>query len=106
MHHQPAHATFTIDHAVAHAGDGSMVIGAASGSVHLYAPEPLRQWSIANTEFNAGAAVTHLDITYDGHWVLATTDHFLVIAPTQFRVCPQPCWPDCSVLSCFCAASC
>lgn len=63
-----------------------MVIGAASGSVHLYAPEPLRQWSIANTEFNAGAAVTNLDITYDGHWVLATTDHYLVIAPTQFRV--------------------
>ncbi|KAK9809527.1 hypothetical protein WJX73_008826 [Symbiochloris irregularis] len=70
---------------MATAGDGSMVIGSASGIVHMYAPEPLRQWSIANTEFSAGAPVTDLDITYDGHWVLATTDHYLVIAPTQFR---------------------
>lgn len=69
-------------------GDGRMVIGSKSGSVHLYAAEPLRQWTIATTDFNTGAPITHLDITYDGHWILATTDHYLVVAPTQFRVGP------------------
>lgn len=72
-----------------------MVIGSESGSVHLYAAEPLRQWTIATTDFNVGAPITHLDITFDGHWVLATTDHYLVIAPTQFRVrrVPKACEP-------------
>ena len=27
-----------------------------------------------------------VDITYDGHWVLTTSDFFLTIAPTQFKV--------------------
>ena len=63
-----------------------MVVGSASGNLHLYAAEPLRQWTIATTDFPIGAPVTALDITYDGHWVLATTDNFIVVAPTQFRV--------------------
>ena len=27
-----------------------------------------------------------VDITYDGHWVLTTSDFYLTIAPTQFKV--------------------
>ena len=27
-----------------------------------------------------------MDITFDGHWVLTTSDFFLTVAPTQFKV--------------------
>ena len=29
-----------------------------------------------------------MDITFDGHWVLTTSDFFLTVAPTQFKVWP------------------
>ena len=33
-----------------------------------------------------GAPISAVDITYDGHWVLSTSDFYLTVAPTQFKV--------------------
>ena len=36
-----------------------------------------------------GAPISAVDITYDGHWVLSTSDFYLTVAPTQFKVGAQ-----------------
>jgi hypothetical protein len=40
----------------------------------------------AKTAFpSLGSPITHVDVTYDGKWVLATTDTYLILICTSFK---------------------
>ncbi|GAB2225285.1 hypothetical protein Droror1_Dr00006076 [Drosera rotundifolia] len=63
-------------------GDGSIVVGSLDGKIRLYSITSMRQ---AKTAFpGLGAPITHVDVTYDGKWVLGTTDTYLVLICTMF----------------------
>lgn len=64
------------------AGDGSIVVGSIDGKIRLYSKTSMRQ---AKTAFpGLGSPITHVDVTYDGKWVLGTTDTYLVLICTLF----------------------
>ncbi|EPS57429.1 hypothetical protein M569_17387, partial [Genlisea aurea] len=64
------------------AGDGSVVVGSLDGKIRLYSTSSMRQ---AKTAFpGLGSPITHVDVTYDGKWVLGTTDSYLVVICTLF----------------------
>ncbi|CAK9181238.1 unnamed protein product [Ilex paraguariensis] len=64
------------------AGDGSIVVGSLDGKIRLYSKTSMRQ---AKTAFpGLGSPITHVDVTYDGKWVLGTTDTYLVLICTLF----------------------
>ncbi|KAJ9159584.1 hypothetical protein P3X46_025086 [Hevea brasiliensis] len=63
-------------------GDGSIVVGSLDGKIRLYSRTSMRQ---AKTAFpGLGSPITHVDVTYDGKWVLGTTDTYLVLICTLF----------------------
>ncbi|CAI0556948.1 unnamed protein product [Linum tenue] len=63
-------------------GDGSIVVGSLDGKIRLYSRRSLRQ---AKTAFpGLGSPITHVDVTYDGKWVLGTTDTYLILICTLF----------------------
>ncbi|XP_074308557.1 protein CYPRO4-like [Silene latifolia] len=63
-------------------GDGSIVVGSIDGKIRLYSKTSMRQ---AKTAFpSLGSPITHVDVTYDGKWVLATTDAYLLLICTLF----------------------
>ncbi|CAN6544290.1 unnamed protein product [Malus baccata var. baccata] len=63
-------------------GDGSIVVGGLEGKIRLYSKTSMRQ---AKTAFpGLGSPITHIDVTYDGKWVLGTTDTYLVLICTLF----------------------
>ncbi|KAJ3679210.1 hypothetical protein LUZ60_017221 [Juncus effusus] len=63
-------------------GDGSIVVGSLDGKIRLYSKSSMR---MAKTVFpGLGSPVTHVDVTYDGKWVLGTTDTYLVLICTLF----------------------
>ncbi|BFG41812.1 hypothetical protein CerSpe_280860 [Prunus speciosa] len=63
-------------------GDGSIVVGSLEGKIRLYSKTSMRQ---AKTAFpGLGSPITHVDVTYDGKWVLGTTDTYLVLICTLF----------------------
>ncbi|OAY38957.1 protein CYPRO4 [Manihot esculenta] len=63
-------------------GDGSIVVGSIDGKIRLYSRTSMRQ---ARTAFpGLGSPITHVDVTYDGKWVLGTTDTYLVLICTLF----------------------
>ncbi|PKI33558.1 hypothetical protein CRG98_046114 [Punica granatum] len=63
-------------------GDGSIVVGSIDGKVRLYSKTSMRQ---AKTAFpGLGSPITHVDVTYDGKWVLGTTDTYLILICTLF----------------------
>ncbi|KAK4784451.1 hypothetical protein SAY86_018819 [Trapa natans] len=63
-------------------GDGSIVVGSIDGKIRLYSRTSMRQ---AKTAFpGLGSPITHVDVTYDGKWVLATTDTYLLLICTLF----------------------
>ncbi|XP_044508063.1 protein CYPRO4-like isoform X2 [Mangifera indica] len=63
-------------------GDGSIVIGSLDGKIRLYSKTSMRQ---AKTAFpGLGSPITHVDVTYDGKWILGTTDTYLIIICTLF----------------------
>ncbi|KAL9245620.1 hypothetical protein vseg_019248 [Gypsophila vaccaria] len=63
-------------------GDGSIVVGSIDGKIRLYSKTSMRQ---AKTAFpSLGSAITHVDVTYDGKWVLGTTDGYLLLICTLF----------------------
>lgn len=65
-------------------GDGYVVVGAEDGKIRLYSEKSLTR---ANTSIpGLGAPITSVDVTYDGKWVLATTDHYLMVVKTVFKV--------------------
>ena len=64
-------------------GEGDVVVGGADGRIRLYSDSSLRQ---AKTSFpGIGSAITHVDVTYDGKFILATTDAYLMVISTSFR---------------------
>jgi hypothetical protein len=63
-------------------GDGSIVVGSRDGKIRLYSKTSMRQ---AKTAFpGLGSPITHVDVTYDGKWVLGTTDTYLILICTLF----------------------
>ncbi|OMO74077.1 Vacuolar import/degradation, Vid27-related protein [Corchorus capsularis] len=63
-------------------GDGSIVVGSLDGKIRLYSKTSMR---MAKTAFpGLGSPVTHVDVTYDGKWVLGTTDTYLILICTLF----------------------
>lgn len=64
-------------------GDGCVAVGSRDGKVRLYSTTTMRQ---AKTSFpGLGSPITHIDATYDGKWVLATTDTYAMLISTLFR---------------------
>lgn len=64
-------------------GAGDVVVGGRDGKVRLYSQSSLTQ---AKTSFpGIGAPITHIDVSYDGKWILATTDGYLMLLSTAFR---------------------
>ena len=64
-------------------GAGDVVVGGRDGKVRLYSASSLTQ---AKTSFpGIGAPITHIDVSYDGKWILATTDGYLMVLSTTFR---------------------
>jgi hypothetical protein len=64
------------------AGDGSIVVGSLDGKIRLYSRTSMRQ---AKTAFpGLGSRITSVDVTYDGKWVLGTTDTYLILICTLF----------------------
>lgn len=63
-------------------GDGSIAVGSIDGKIRLYSINSMRQ---AKTAFpGLGSPITHVDVTYDGKWILGTTDTYLVLICTMF----------------------
>lgn len=64
-------------------GDGSVVVGSVDGKIRLYSSSSMR---MAKTAFpGLGSPITHVDVTYDGKWILGTTDTYLVLICTIFK---------------------
>ncbi|XP_057975564.1 protein CYPRO4 [Malania oleifera] len=63
-------------------GDGSIVVGSLDGKIRLYSSNSMR---LAKTAFpGLGSPITHVDVTFDGKWILGTTDTFLILICTLF----------------------
>ncbi|KAF8410057.1 hypothetical protein HHK36_002579 [Tetracentron sinense] len=63
-------------------GDGSIVVGSLDGKIRLYSKSSMRQ---AKTAFpGLGSPITHVDVTFDGKWILGTTDTYLILICTLF----------------------
>lgn len=63
-------------------GDGSIVVGSLDGKIRLYSKTSMR---MAKTAFpGLGSPITSVDVTFDGKWVLGTTDTYLVLICTLF----------------------
>ncbi|CAN8270278.1 unnamed protein product [Cochlearia groenlandica] len=63
-------------------GDGSIVVGSLDGKIRLYSKTSMRQ---AKTAFpGLGSPITHVDVSFDGKWILGTTDTYLVLICTLF----------------------
>eukprot|EP00884_Botryococcus_braunii_P014703 jgi/Botrbrau1/23233/Bobra.0041s0071.2 len=68
---------------MATSGDGYVVIGSEDGQLRLYSDRSL---SRANTAIpGLGAPITSVDVTFDGKWVLATTDKYLMVVKTTYK---------------------
>lgn len=64
-------------------GDGSIVVGSLDGKIRLYSQSSMR---MAKTAFpGLGSPITHVDVTYDGKWILGTTDTYLILISTVFK---------------------
>ena len=58
------------------AGNGYVVVGDAKGNVRLYnAIDKAAKTKLASV----GGKITSVDVTYDGNWVLATTDNYMML---------------------------
>ncbi|WCJ35415.1 Vacuolar import/degradation Vid27-related protein [Euphorbia peplus] len=63
-------------------GDGSIVVGSLDGKIRLYSSNSMR---LAKTAFpGLGSPITHVDVTYDGKWILGTTDTYIILICTLF----------------------
>ncbi|KAI8463637.1 MAG: VID27 cytoplasmic protein-domain-containing protein [Monoraphidium minutum] len=61
-------------------GDGFVVVGSKDGKLRLYNNKTLTQ---AKTQIpGLGKAITAVDVTYDGAYVLATTDDYIMVVKT------------------------
>ncbi|KAH7567420.1 hypothetical protein ACOSP7_010702 [Xanthoceras sorbifolium] len=63
-------------------GDGSIAVGSLDGKIRLYSSNSMRQ---AKTAFpGLGSPITHVDVTFDGKWILGTTDTYLILICSLF----------------------
>ena len=68
---------------MATSGDGYVVVGSKDGRIRLYNGSTLTQ---AKTSIpGLGKSITAVDVTYDGRFVLATTDSFLMVVKTTWE---------------------
>ncbi|CAH9078028.1 unnamed protein product [Cuscuta epithymum] len=68
---------------IATTGDGSIAVGSLDGKIRLYSISSMRQ---AKTAFpGLGSPITHIDVTYDGKWILGTTDNYLILICALFE---------------------
>lgn len=68
---------------IATSGDGFVVIGSDDGKIRLYNDKTLTQ---AKTSIpSLGHPITSVDVSYDGKWVLATTDRYLIVVKTTYK---------------------
>jgi hypothetical protein len=64
-------------------GDGAIVVGSKDGKIRLYGKTSMR---MAKTAFpGLGSPITNVDVTYDGKWILATTDSYMILISSVFR---------------------
>jgi hypothetical protein len=64
-------------------GDGYVVVGSDDGKIRLYNDKTLTQ---AKTSIpSLGHSITSIDVSYDGKWVLATTDRYLIVVKTTYK---------------------
>ena len=67
------------------AGDGYVVTGSDDGKIRLYNVD--KSWKQAKTTIpGVGSAITAVDVTFDGKWVLATANRHLVVVKASFKV--------------------
>jgi hypothetical protein len=67
---------------MATSGDGYVAVGSRDGRIRLYSSSTLTQ---ARTSIpGLGKPITAVDVTYDGRWVLATTDDYLMVVKAAF----------------------
>ncbi|KAF6261436.1 VID27 cytoplasmic protein-domain-containing protein [Scenedesmus sp. NREL 46B-D3] len=67
---------------MATSGAGHVVVGSRDGKIRLYSSKTLTQ---AKTSIpGLGKPITAVDVTYDGAWVLATTDDYLMVVKASF----------------------
>ena len=60
------------------------MVGSDDGQIRMYSDKSLTR---ANTAIpGLGAAITAVDVTYDGKWVLATTNNYLMVVKTTYKV--------------------
>lgn len=70
---------------MATSGEGFVVVGSKDGRLRLYNSKTLTQ---AKTQIpGLGKAITAVDVTYDGSYVLATTDDYIMVIKTT---CTDP----------------
>ena len=67
---------------LATSGAGCVVVGSADGALRLFSDRSLTRASTALP--GLGAPVTAVDVTYDGRWVLATTDRYLMLVKASW----------------------
>ena len=68
-----------------YSGDGCMAVGSQDGEVRMYSNKAVGQISKTNIP-GLGLPITAIDVTYDGGWVLATTDNYLMVINASFKV--------------------
>jgi hypothetical protein len=81
---------------MATSGDGWVVVGSRDGKLRLYNGTTLSQ---AKTSIpGLGKPITSVDVTYDGRYVLATTDDYLLLVKTTWMEGGElggSCWGRC-----------
>ena len=67
---------------LASSGAGCVAVGSADGQLRLFSDKTLTRASTALP--GLGAPVTAVDVTFDGRWVLATTDRYLMVVKAAY----------------------
>uniref|UniRef100_A0A7S0QWD8 Vacuolar import/degradation Vid27 C-terminal domain-containing protein n=1 Tax=Pyramimonas obovata TaxID=1411642 RepID=A0A7S0QWD8_9CHLO len=76
-------ASKTLFRCMATTGEGHVALGSYDGRIRLYTDRSLTK---AKTAFpGLGSPITAIDCSYDGKWVLATTDTYVLVISTAFR---------------------